>query len=104
MAERLPRFSPAATILAEAAHDLGLADGWSGPWSGRRGFDSLVQMSSGIAKEGMGWKGAARPVLEIEQTPWGAARRMRSPVVVGEVAFGWDRPASDIGSAQAQWL
>lgn len=25
------------------------AYGWAGPWSGRRGFDSLVQMSSGIA-------------------------------------------------------
>lgn len=29
------------------------AYGWSGPWAGRRGFDSLVQMSSGIAHEGM---------------------------------------------------
>jgi hypothetical protein len=29
------------------------AYGWSGPWHGRRGFDSLVQMSSGIAAEGM---------------------------------------------------
>lgn len=29
------------------------AYGWTGPWSGRRGFDSLVQMSSGIAAEGM---------------------------------------------------
>jgi hypothetical protein len=29
------------------------AYGWSGPWRGRRGFDSLVQMSAGIAAEGM---------------------------------------------------
>lgn len=29
------------------------AYGWTGPWAGRRGFDSLVQMSSGIAAEGM---------------------------------------------------
>ena len=36
--------------------------GWSGPWSGRRGFDSLVQMSSGIAEAGMRWKGVDRPV------------------------------------------
>lgn len=28
------------------------AYGWSGPWAGRRGFDSLVQMSCGIAAEG----------------------------------------------------
>ena len=35
---------------------------WSGPWAGRRGFDSLVQMSSGIAAAGMAWKGADRPV------------------------------------------
>lgn len=36
--------------------------GWSGPWSGRRGFNSLVQMSTGIAKTGMRWKSADRPV------------------------------------------
>ena len=29
------------------------AYGWSGPWQRRRGFDSLVQMSSGIAAAGM---------------------------------------------------
>ncbi|HEU5374244.1 MAG TPA: CoA transferase, partial [Ktedonobacteraceae bacterium] len=29
------------------------AYGWSGPWQMRRGFDSLVQMSSGIAHTGM---------------------------------------------------
>ncbi len=38
------------------------AYGWSGPWAGRRGFDSLVQMSSGIAQEGMARSGASRPV------------------------------------------
>ena len=37
------------------------AYGWRGPWSGRRGFDSLVQMSSGIAEAGMGWADAATP-------------------------------------------
>jgi hypothetical protein len=29
------------------------AYGWTGPWKARRGFDSLVQMSSGIAAAGM---------------------------------------------------
>jgi hypothetical protein len=29
------------------------AFGWTGPWWNRRGFDSLVQMSSGIAEAGM---------------------------------------------------
>jgi hypothetical protein len=29
------------------------AYGWSGPWRNRRGFDSLMQMSSGIAAAGM---------------------------------------------------
>ena len=38
------------------------AYGWSGPWSGRRGFDSLVQMSSGIADHGMKANGADKPV------------------------------------------
>ena len=37
------------------------AYGWSGPWADRRGFDSLVQMSSGIAARGMVWAGRERP-------------------------------------------
>lgn len=38
------------------------AYGWSGPWAGRRGFDSLVQMSSGIADAGMQWADADKPM------------------------------------------
>ena len=38
------------------------AYGWTGPWAGRRGFDSLVQMSSGIAQAGQDWRGADKPV------------------------------------------
>src|SRR6202035_3583629 len=38
------------------------AYGWSGPWATRRGFDSLVQMSAGIAEAGMRWMRAERPV------------------------------------------
>lgn len=37
------------------------AYGWTGPWQGRRGFDSLVQMSSGIAAEGMRRYATDRP-------------------------------------------
>jgi hypothetical protein len=38
------------------------AYGWSGPWRTRRGFDSLVQMSTGIADAGRGAAGSDRPV------------------------------------------
>jgi crotonobetainyl-CoA:carnitine CoA-transferase CaiB-like acyl-CoA transferase len=37
------------------------AYGWTGPWRNRRGFDSLVQMSSGIADHGMRVLGKDRP-------------------------------------------
>jgi hypothetical protein len=37
------------------------AYGWSGPWRDRRGFDSLVQMSVGIAEAGMRLLGKDRP-------------------------------------------
>lgn len=48
--------------LAPGLIDVGLnAYGWSGPWQNRRGFDSLVQMSSGIAEAGMQWKKAHTP-------------------------------------------
>jgi crotonobetainyl-CoA:carnitine CoA-transferase CaiB-like acyl-CoA transferase len=36
--------------------------GWTGPWCGRRGFDSLVQMSCGIAEAGMRAAASDRPV------------------------------------------
>lgn len=38
------------------------AYGWSGPWRTRRGFDSLVQMSCGLAEAGMVWRSASLPV------------------------------------------
>jgi hypothetical protein len=38
------------------------AYGWSGPWRGRRGFDSLMQMSTGIAQLGMALNPSDRPV------------------------------------------
>ena len=42
--------------------DIGLdAYGWSGPWENRRGFDSLVQMSCGIADAGREHFGSEKP-------------------------------------------
>jgi hypothetical protein len=38
------------------------AYGWTGPWATRRGYDSLVQMSSGIAHAGMVAASSDRPV------------------------------------------
>ena len=170
--ERLGLGEVARRVLNPGLIDVSLcAWGWSGPWSGRRGFDSLVQMSSGIAEAGTSWKGADRPVplpvqaldhatgyfmaaaslrglalrlreqtaisarlslartaaaligsgeeavgpaftdmseadyaLEIERTPWGPARRLRSPLKIGDVRLRWDRPAAELGSAQAQWI
>jgi len=37
------------------------AYGWSGPWANRRGFDSLVQMSGGIAAAGAAARGQDAP-------------------------------------------
>ncbi|MFL1494545.1 CoA transferase [Pseudomonas antarctica] len=49
--------------LAPGLIDVSLnAYGWSGPWRNRRGFDSLVQMSSGIADAGMAWQQSDKPV------------------------------------------
>ncbi|WP_037310977.1 CoA transferase [Ruegeria halocynthiae] len=37
------------------------AYGWQGPWSNRRGFDSLIQMSAGIADAGRIWANTDKP-------------------------------------------
>lgn len=146
------------------------AYGHSGPWSHRRGFDSLVQFSTGISAHGMAWKGSRAPVSlpvqaldhatgyllaaaairgliarekgsgfrrarlslarvaqllfdhqtapfegdfvppdesdydgAIEQTSWGPATRLQSPLTLGDIAMGWDTPATRLGSAPPQW-
>ncbi len=50
------RLSPGLIDVSLSAY------GWSGPWASRRGFDSLVQMSAGIAERGMTWREADKPV------------------------------------------
>jgi len=61
--ERLGYGEQVRLQLNPALIDVALnAYGWSGPLSGRRGFDSLVQMSSGIAHHGMLQQGADKPV------------------------------------------
>jgi crotonobetainyl-CoA:carnitine CoA-transferase CaiB-like acyl-CoA transferase len=37
------------------------AYGWTGPWRGRRGFDTLVQQSTGMALAGGAWAGTGAP-------------------------------------------
>ena len=39
------------------------AYGWTGPWSDRRGFDSLVQTASGMALENSRWAGIEVPIF-----------------------------------------
>lgn len=60
------------------------AYGWSGPWKARRGFDSLVQMSAGIAEAGMAWKGVDRPVpLPVQALDHGTGYLMAAAAIRG---------------------
>jgi crotonobetainyl-CoA:carnitine CoA-transferase CaiB-like acyl-CoA transferase len=54
-AERRRELNPALLDVALDAY------GWTGPWAARRGFDSLLQMSSGIAEAGMRLLGREMP-------------------------------------------
>jgi hypothetical protein len=148
------------------------AYGFTGPWKHRRGFDSLVQMSMGIAHAGQQRAGSAQPKplpvqaldhatgyilataalrgLEIrlrtgrgsiaraslartgallmatldhseknnqalapeteadqaptiEDTHWGAARRLHWPVEVSGIMMHWDQPSGPLGTSEAIW-
>jgi crotonobetainyl-CoA:carnitine CoA-transferase CaiB-like acyl-CoA transferase len=60
------------------------AYGWSGPWRMRRGFDSLVQMSAGIAAAGMAWQRTDRPVpLPVQALDHATGYLMAAAVVRG---------------------
>ncbi len=54
--ETLRKLNPSLIDISLCAY------GWNGPWKNRRGFDSLVQMSCGIADYGMRMSGAQKPV------------------------------------------
>jgi hypothetical protein len=63
------------------------AYGWSGPLSGRRGFDSLVQMSCGIAHHGMQMQGADKPVpLPVQALDHATGYLMAAAVVRALIA------------------
>ena len=53
--EHLLEQNPQLCVVRENAY------GFTGPWAHRRGFDSLVQMSTGIAERGMRALGASQP-------------------------------------------
>ncbi|WP_420405728.1 CoA transferase [Nisaea sp.] len=157
--------------LNPALVDVALcAYGWTGPWAKRRGFDSIVQMSSGIAETGMrhykknhptplpvqaldyatgfilaaaALSGLAERVrsgagagfrtslartaalLEgrfeasdapafapeteadlaprVENTHWGPARRLASPVELSTTPVFWDFPAGPVGTSDPAW-
>ncbi len=52
---RIREINPGLVDVALCAY------GWTGPWRERRGFDSLVQMSGGLAEAGMRLSGSERP-------------------------------------------
>ncbi len=55
-AEEITALSPGVSVIEICAFD------WVGPWAGRRGFDSIVQSTTGIAVAGAEQCGSAEPV------------------------------------------
>ncbi|SDA86441.1 CoA-transferase family III [Pseudomonas sp. NFACC15-1] len=82
--ERLGYDADQRQRVAPGLIDVSLnAYGWSGPWQHRRGFDSLVQMSSGIAEAGMGWKHTDKPApLPVQALDHGTGYLMAASAVV----------------------
>jgi crotonobetainyl-CoA:carnitine CoA-transferase CaiB-like acyl-CoA transferase len=79
------------------------AYGWTGPWRGRRGFDSLVQMSSGIAAEGMRHYAADRPrPLPVQALDHATGYIMAAAVVRGLTRRLTGRVGSDAKASLAR--
>lgn len=82
--------------LAPGLVDVSLdAYGWTGPWRTRRGFDSLVQLSSGLAAAPMAIAGAEGPMPLPAQALDHATGYLMAAAAVG----GWERRlASGLGT------
>jgi crotonobetainyl-CoA:carnitine CoA-transferase CaiB-like acyl-CoA transferase len=60
------------------------AYGWSGQWVNRRGFDSLVQMSTGVAEAGMDATGAGHPLpLPVQALDHGTGYLLAAAALTG---------------------
>ena len=83
--ERLGLNAARRQSLCPGLVDVSLdAYGWSGPWQGRRGFDSLVQMSCGIAEAGMRRMGRDRPTpLPVQALDHATGHIMAAAVLRG---------------------
>jgi len=79
--DKLARLHPGLVDVSLNAY------GWSGPWRNRRGFDSLVQMSSGIADSGMRVAAREAPLsLPVQALDHATGYTMAAAVVRGLVA------------------
>ncbi len=80
--------------LIDVSHD---AYGWTGPWARRRGFDSLVQMSVGIAEAGRQAARADGPVpLPAQALDHGCGYLLAAAVCRALVRLEVDRRASEV--------
>jgi len=107
--ERLDYGDAQRRVLNPALVDVSLnAYGWSGPWHLRRGFDSLVQMSTGIAHAGMRWQQASRPVpLPVQALDHATGYLMAAAAIRGlaeRLASGQGSSARLSLARTAKWL
>jgi crotonobetainyl-CoA:carnitine CoA-transferase CaiB-like acyl-CoA transferase len=80
----LADLNPALTVASLDAY------GWEGPWRDRRGFDSLVQMSAGIAAAGAAATGAGHPVpLPVQALDHGCGYLTAAAVPLGRHQPAW---------------
>jgi crotonobetainyl-CoA:carnitine CoA-transferase CaiB-like acyl-CoA transferase len=82
--------------LVEVTFD---AYGWTGPWKDRRGFDTLVQYSTGLANETTAWAledPAARTPINALGRPVSADRPRHLPVEALDFATGYQVAAAAI--------
>ncbi|UWQ41991.1 CoA transferase [Leisingera aquaemixtae] len=83
------------------------AYGWTGPWADRRGFDSLVQMSAGIADAGRAWAKSDKPApLPVQALDHATGYLMAAAVLsaLAAAARGAEVPTAHLSLARTAEL
>jgi hypothetical protein len=92
----LRELNPALVVACVDAY------GWHGPWAGRRGFDSLVQMSSGIAAAGGAAAGVDGPrPLPAQALDHGAGWLLAAGVARALTRLAVDEAPSEVWTSLA---
>jgi hypothetical protein len=93
----------AALVVRGLTQRIATGQGFEGRTSLARTAQLLVRGPAGRVTGDLGLAEEKDWSEPIEATEFGPARRLRSPLTIGDASMRWDRPAVKLGGSASAW-